>query len=92
MAPPRLAHHPPLGPPTHPHTPTHKPTHAHQPTHAPAHAASQVAAEFTAQASSSNGTGGPVLLAVRSSANVEDLAGMSAAGLYESKVRVCVCV
>ncbi|KAF5826707.1 pyruvate phosphate dikinase, partial [Dunaliella salina] len=32
--------------------------------------------------------GGPLLLAVRSSANVEDLAGLSAAGLYESKVGV----
>ncbi|GLC50621.1 2,3-dihydroxyphenylpropionate/2, 3-dihydroxicinnamic acid 1,2-dioxygenase [Pleodorina starrii] len=32
--------------------------------------------------------GGPRLLAVRSSANVEDLAGMSAAGLYDSVVGV----
>ncbi len=32
--------------------------------------------------------GGNALLAVRSSANVEDLAGMSAAGLYESVVGV----
>lgn len=35
-----------------------------------------------------DGGNGPVLLAVRSSANVEDLAGMSAAGLYESVVGV----
>ena len=34
----------------------------------------------------SGSNGGPLLLAVRSSANVEDLAGLSAAGLYESKV------
>ncbi|PNG68231.1 Phosphoglucan, water dikinase, chloroplastic, partial [Tetrabaena socialis] len=33
-------------------------------------------------------TPGPMLLAVRSSANVEDLAGMAAAGLYDSVVGV----
>jgi len=56
----------------------------------------RVASAFGASSSAAKGrpakaaakAGSSVLLAVRSSANVEDLAGMSAAGLYESKVGV----
>ena len=47
----------------------------------------QVSAQFSSKGSKSGDADAPpVMLAVRSSANVEDLAGMSAAGLYESKV------
>ncbi|KXZ48402.1 hypothetical protein GPECTOR_28g809 [Gonium pectorale] len=42
----------------------------------------------SSSAASSAASSSPLLLAVRSSANVEDLAGMAAAGLYESVVGV----
>jgi len=49
----------------------------------------QVTQSIAKQGGSGRQNGGSLLLAVRSSANVEDLAGLSAAGLYESKVCAC---
>ncbi len=55
---------------------------------APKAASSGSTATATATTATTSSGGGGTLLAVRSSANVEDLAGMAAAGLYESVVGV----